>query len=77
MTTAKRFAITFSVVFFAVLVAILAPLVRMLYFHDGAGGVAAVSVGITELLVESFVLMVAAFLCWRAWSIVRRRAASR
>ena len=73
MTTAKRFALTFMVVFFAVLVALVAPVLYALYFNEGSGGVAAVSVGITELLVESFVLLVVAFLCWRIWTVVRRR----
>ena len=77
MTPAKRFAITFISVFLAVLVAVLAPIIRVLYFSDGSGGLAAVSVGVSELLVQSFVLLVAAFLCWRVWRVMRRRAAAR
>jgi hypothetical protein len=77
MTPAKQFAITFISVFLAVLVAVLAPVIRVLYFSDGSGGLAAVSVGVSELLVQSFVLLVAAFLCWRVWRVLRRRAAAR
>ncbi len=47
MTRAKQFAITFIFVFLAVLVAILAPIIRVLYFSDGSGGLAAVSVGVS------------------------------
>jgi hypothetical protein len=73
MATAKRFALTFLVVFFGVLVALVAPVLYALYFNEGSGGVAAVSVGVSELLVESFILLVVGFLCWRVWTVVRRR----
>ena len=71
MTALKRAAIV-VVLFVGVLLAWLALSIALMPYR-GAGGLAAVSAGISEAIVEAFILFVVLIVGWRVWKFAQRR----
>jgi hypothetical protein len=72
----KQFAAIVAIVFGFFLVTVGPPLLVTSLFSDRAG-MSAVSVGISEAIVESLVFLVLVFVAWRVWIFARRRVGAR
>ena len=50
---------------------------KLVFFSGGSAGLAAVSVGISELMVESILVVFILFVTWRMWKFIRHRRQSK
>jgi hypothetical protein len=71
MTRTKQFAVILAVVVGFFLLSIILPFAALLLFPP-AHGLGAVSIGISEALVETFVFLGVVFVSWRVWVFARR-----
>ena len=67
----KRLAVIGSLLIAIAFVIVILWLISIVLFPRPPVGLAAVSVGISEALVEAIVLLVAGVVAWRVWRILR------
>jgi len=67
----KRLAVIGSLLIAIAFVIVILRLTSVVLFPPRPVGLAAVSVGISEALVEAIVLLVAGVVVWRVWRIIR------
>jgi hypothetical protein len=71
MTSTKQIAVILAIVFGFFLLIVSPPLLISSLAPESAG-LAAVSVGISEAIVEALVVLVVVVIAWRVWIFARR-----
>ena len=71
MTTTARRSI-----FVIALTCAVYTIVKLVFFPAGSAGLAAVSAGISELIVETILVVFILFVIWRMWKFIRHRRPS-